>query len=152
MFAGRALTGRLLQVGCRTVAAIGWLLFTYYGLRGLALLFLPQAFDPTTHRLSLFAVFYGLDWIATVPPTVALTAKIFGRRNVGLMFGWVIAAHQVGAAAIAYLAGFIRSMDGRYDHAFILSGMACIITAFGVLLIGRGAGENAIQPLAEALK
>lgn len=152
LFAGRALTGRLLQVGCRTVAAIGWLLFTYYGLRGLALLFLPQAFDPTTHRLSLFAVFYGLDWIATVPPTVALTAKIFGRRNVGLMFGWVIAAHQVGAAAIAYLAGFIRSMDGRYDHAFILSGMACIITAFGVLLIGRGAGENAIQPLAEALK
>jgi sugar phosphate permease len=68
------------------------------------------------------------------------------------MFGWVIAAHQVGAAAIAYLAGFIRSMDGSYDHAFILSGMACIITAFGVLLIGRGAGENAIQPLAEALE
>ena len=122
-----------------------WLLFTYYGLRGLALLFLPQAFDPTTHRLSIFAVFYGLDWIATVPPTVALTAKIFGRQNVGLMFGWVIAAHQVGAAAIAYLAGFIRSMDGSYDHAFILSGTACILTALGVLLIGRGVNENTVS-------
>jgi sugar phosphate permease len=91
-----------------------------------------------------------LDWIATGPPTVALTAKIFGRQNVGLMFGWVIAAHQVGAAAIAYLAGFIRSMDGSYDHAFIISGAACIITAVGVLLIGRGVGENTVQPLAEA--
>jgi hypothetical protein len=73
-----------------------WLLFTYYGLRGLSLLFLPQAFDPTTHRLPIFAVFYGLDWIATVPPTVALIAKIFGRRDIGLIFGWVVAAHQIG--------------------------------------------------------
>jgi sugar phosphate permease len=129
-----------------------WLLFTYYGLRGLALLFLPQAFDPTTHRLSIFAVFYGLDWIATVPPTVGLTAKIFGRENVGLMFGWVLAAHQLGAAAVAYLAGFIRSMDGSYDHAFVLSGMACMITALGVLLIGRGANERAARPLIEMLR
>ena len=127
-----------------------WLLFTYYGLRGLSLLFLPQAFDPMTHRLTIFAVFYGLDWIATVPPTVGLIAKIFGRENVGLMFGWVLAAHQLGAATIAYLAGFIRSMDGSYDHAFIISGAACIITAVGVLLIGRGVGENTVQPLAEA--
>jgi sugar phosphate permease len=66
------------------------------------------------------------------------------------MFGWVIAAHQVGAAAIAYLAGFIRSMDGSYDHAFIIPGAACIIAAVGVLLIGRGVGENTVQPLAEA--
>ena len=129
-----------------------WLLFTYYGFRGLALLFLPQAFDPTTHRLSIFAVFYGLDWIATVPPTVGLTAKIFGRENVGLMFGWVLAAHQLGAAAIAYLAGFIRSMDGSYDHAFVLSGMACIVTALGVLLIGRGANERAARPLVEMVR
>jgi len=61
----------------------------------------------------------------------------------------VIAAHQVGAAAIAYLAGFIRSMDGSYDHAFILSGTACIVTAIGVLLIGRGVNENTVRPLAE---
>jgi sugar phosphate permease len=128
-----------------------WLLFTYYGLRGLSLLFLPQAFDPTTHRLSIFAVFYGLDWIATVPPTVALTAKIFGTRNVGVMFGWVVAAHQVGAASIAYLAGFIRSVDGSYDLAFVLSGAACIATAFGVLLIGRKANVQSAPPLAEAI-
>jgi predicted MFS family arabinose efflux permease len=129
-----------------------WLLFTYYGLRGLSLLFLPQAFDPTTHRLSIFAVFYGLDWIATVPPTIALTAKIFGTRNVGLMFGWVVAAHQVGAATIAYLAGFIRSIDGSYDLAFFLSGAACLAAAFGVLFIGRGASVRNVQPLAEAVQ
>ena len=128
-----------------------WLLFTYYGLRGLSLLFLPQAFAPATHRLSIFAVFYGLDWIATVPPTVALTAKIFGTRNVGLMFGWVVAAHQIGAATVAYFAGFIRSMDGSYDLAFMISGTACIATAFGVLFIGRGVSVKSVQPLAEAL-
>lgn len=128
-----------------------WLLFSYYGLRGLSLLFLPQAFDPTTHRLSIFAVFYGLDWIATVPPTIALTAKIFGTRNVGLMFGWVVAAHQIGAAAVAYLAGFIRSMDGSYDLAFDISGTACIAAAFGVLFIGRGANAKSVRPLAEAV-
>jgi sugar phosphate permease len=114
-----------------------WLLFTYYGLRGISLLVLPSAFDPTYHRLSIFAVFYGLDWIATVPPTVALTAKIFGTREVGLIFGWVIASHQVGAAAVALFAGFIRSIDGSYDLAFSISGIACIAAAVGVLLIGR---------------
>ena len=101
-----------------------WLLCTYYGLRGISLLLLPSAFDPTYHRLSIFAVFYGLDWIATVPPTVALTAKIFGTREVGLIFGWVIASHQVGAAAVALFAGFIRSIDGSYDLAFSISGTA----------------------------
>jgi sugar phosphate permease len=129
-----------------------WLLFTYYGLRGISLVFLPQAFDPTTHRLPIFAVFYGLDWIATVPPTIALTAKIFGTRNVGLMFGWVIAAHQIGAGTVAYLAGFIRSMDGSYDLAFVLSGTACIAAAFGVLFIGRGVNLKPVRPLAEAVQ
>jgi MFS family permease len=114
-----------------------WLLFTYYGLRGISLLLLPSAFDPAYHRLSIFAVFYGLDWIATVPPTVALTARIFGTRDVGLIFGWVIASHQIGAAAIALFAGFIRSIDGSYDLAFLISGFACIAAALGVLLIGR---------------
>jgi MFS family permease len=128
-----------------------WLLFSYYGLRGLSLLFLPHVFDPATHGLSIFAVFYGLDWIATVPPTVALTAKIFGRQNVGLVFGWVMTSHQVGAASSAFLAGFIRSLDGNYDQAFIFSGLACIVTAVGVLLIGRGVDQPAIRPLAEAV-
>jgi MFS family permease len=122
-----------------------WLLFTYYGLRGMSLLLLPSAFDPTYHRLSIFAVFYGLDWIATVPPTVALTAKIFGTREVGLIFGWVIASHQVGAAAVALFAGFIRSIDGSYDLAFSISGIACIAAAVGVLLIGRTSDNGSFR-------
>jgi sugar phosphate permease len=65
------------------------------------------------------------------------TARIFGTRDVGLIFGWVIAAHQIGAAVIALLAGFIRSIDGSYDLAFLISGFACIAAALGVLLIGR---------------
>jgi sugar phosphate permease len=115
----------------------------YYALRGLSLLFLPEAFNPSTSRLTIFAVFYGLDWIATVPPTVALAAKIFGRENAGLMFGWIFASHQVGAAATAFFAGFIRSMEGSYDRAFLISGVACVLTAFGVLLIGTGKCDRA---------
>lgn len=114
-----------------------WLLFTYYGLRGASLVLLPQAFQPETHRLSIFAVFYGLDWIATVPPTVALTAKIFGREQVGLMFGWIVAAHQIGAAAAAWGAGWLRTTQGVYDHAFMLSGGLCLITSGMVLWIGQ---------------
>ncbi len=114
-----------------------WLLFVYYGLRGLSLLFLPSAFQPETHRLSLFAVFYGLDWIATVPPTVALTAQAFGREKVGIMFGWIIASHQIGAALAAWGAGLIRTNEGAYDHAFLISGSLCVLTAAGVLFIGR---------------
>ena len=116
-----------------------WLLFTYYGLRGVSLLFLPDAFAPDTHRLSIFAVFYGLDWIATVPPTVALTAKIFGRERVGLMFGWIVAAHQIGAAMAAWGAGWVRTNLGAYDHAFMLSGGLCVLTAGAVLFIGQKA-------------
>lgn len=131
-----------------------WLLFTYYGLRGVSLLFLPGAFEPETHRLSIFAVFYGLDWIATVPPTVALTAKAFGRERVGVMFGWIIAAHQVGAALAAWGAGWVRTNEGAYDHAFLLSGGLCVLTAGAVLFIGRGNATRAqttpITPQAEA--
>jgi len=78
-----------------------WLLFWYYGLRGLSLLFLPYAFGVQYFGLFLFIVFYGLDWVATVPPTVALTADTFGRRNLGVVYGWVFASHQLGAAAAA---------------------------------------------------
>ena len=77
-----------------------WLLFWYYGLRGLSLLYLPFT-DFTFYGLSLFAVFYGLDWIATVPPTVKLTADRFGREKAGIVFGWVFAGHQIGAASAA---------------------------------------------------
>jgi predicted MFS family arabinose efflux permease len=77
------------------------LLSWYYGLRGLSLIFLPYAFQYNFYGLSLFAMFYGLDWIATVPPTVRLAEKAFGKENAALMFGWVLTAHQAGAAAAA---------------------------------------------------
>ena len=77
------------------------LLFWYYGLRGLSLLYLPFA-DFSFYGLSLFALFYGLDWIATVPPTVKLTAAKFGRERANVVFGWVFAGHQLGAAVAAF--------------------------------------------------
>src|SRR5208282_592461 len=90
-----------------------WLLFWYYGLRGLSLLYLPFT-DFTFYGLSLFAVFYGLDWIATVPPTVKLTADRFGRERAGVVFAWVFAGHQIGAASAAFGAGFSRTEFASY--------------------------------------
>ncbi|MGZ4111929.1 MAG: MFS transporter, partial [Tumebacillaceae bacterium] len=86
-----------------------WLLFWYYGLRGLALLLLPQSLDLASSgsftTLFVFAVFYGLDWIATVPPTVRLTAEVFGKENSGIVYGWIFAAHQLGSGVAAYGGG-----------------------------------------------
>jgi sugar phosphate permease len=113
------------------------LLAWYYGLRGLSLMFLPFAFDWSFYGLSVFAVFYGLDWIATVPPTVRLTANAFGKENVGLMYGWIAAAHQLGAASAAFVAGTIRTDFGDYLPAFILSGGLCLCASAMVLFIGR---------------
>ncbi|NEQ27228.1 MAG: MFS transporter, partial [Microcoleus sp. SIO2G3] len=114
-----------------------YLLFWYYGLRGLALLYLPFAFHDQLHGLPLFAVFYGLDWIATVPPTVRLTANSFGKARVGVMFGWIIASHQIGAAIAAFGAGALRTELGSYTQAFLISGGLCLIAALLVLQIGR---------------
>jgi sugar phosphate permease len=114
------------------------LLFIYYGLRGLSLLYLPYGFVSAGHGLSVFAIFYGLDWIATVPPTVALARQAFGAENTGLVFGWIMAAHQIGAALAASAAGMIRTTEGSYDHAFLIAGALCMITAIGVLFAGRG--------------
>jgi sugar phosphate permease len=122
------------------------LLMTYYGLRGLALLYLPFGFVSENHGLSLFAVFYGLDWIATVPPTVALTRQAFGAEKAGLVFGWIMAAHQVGAAMAASFAGFIRTNEGNYDHAFIFAGFLCMISAIGVLFAGKRPATPALSP------
>jgi predicted MFS family arabinose efflux permease len=109
------------------------LLFAYYGLRGLSLLYLPYAFEHGSHGLGWFAVFYGLDWIATVPPTLALTTRSFGRERATILFGWVVAAHQVGAALAAYGAGYLRSTEGHYDHAFLASAALCFVAAVAVL-------------------
>lgn len=113
------------------------LLFWYYGLRGLSLIFLPYSFI-SFYGLSLFAVFYGLDWIATVPPTVKLTAKSFGDENVGIYYGWIGAAHQIGAASAAWLAGIVRVEAGDYFYAFVFAGGLCLLASIMVLLIGRG--------------
>jgi sugar phosphate permease len=119
------------------------LLAWYYGLRGLSLIFLPYSFDYSFYGLSLFAVFYGLDWIATVPPTVKLAGKAFGEENAALMFGWIAAAHQVGAASIAWIAGFIRTQTGDYTGAFISAGLLCLIAALLALFIGSPSRSGA---------
>jgi predicted MFS family arabinose efflux permease len=124
-----------------------YLLFGYYGLRGLSLIFLPFSFD-SLHGLSIFAVFYGLDWIATVPPTVRLTTQVFGKEKAGVMFGWIVAAHQIGAATATLVAGTLRTETGTYLHAFILSGTLCIFTALMVLRIGQNSTIDRSQLVA----
>jgi MFS family permease len=114
-----------------------WLLFWYYGLRGISLLFLPYT-TFSLYGLSLFAVFYGLDWIATVPPTVKLTAQTFGREKAPLVFGWIFTAHQLGAAAAALGAGITRDAMASYLPAFIAAGLACLVAAAAAITINRG--------------
>jgi predicted MFS family arabinose efflux permease len=111
------------------------LLAVYYSLRGLSLIYLPFSFM-SFYGLSVFAVFYGLDWIATVPPTVRLIGTTFGREKSGIVYGWVFAAHQVGASSAAYFAGLMRSDLGSYLEAFILSGLICMSAALMVMFIG----------------
>ena len=120
-----------------------YLLFGYYGLRGLSLLFLPAALLGPAVGLGVFAVFYGLDWIATVPPTVRLTAEVFGREKASIVFGWIVAAHQLGAAFAAYFAGVIRATIGSYSPAFIAAGVLCLIAALGVLPIAQSRRRTA---------
>jgi predicted MFS family arabinose efflux permease len=112
------------------------LLFVYYGFRGLSLIYLPFA-NFTFMGLSLFAVFYGLDWIATVPPTIAIATRVFGPKKAPILFGWISASHQVGAASAAFLAGFTRTLTGSYFDAFFTAGAVAVVAAFFCLLIGR---------------
>ncbi len=120
------------------------LLFWYYGLRGLALLFLPFAFGYQYFGLPLFGLFYGLDWIATVPPTVRLTTDVFGSRDAPVIFGWVFAGHQLGAAFAALGAGMLRSTLGTYTMATMISGGLCVVGAILVLRINRRAYAPAV--------
>ena len=114
-----------------------WLLFWYYGLRGLSLLYLPFS-GYTFYGLSLFAVFYGLDWLATVPPTVRLTNDIFGKQDAPIIFGWIFTSHQIGAATAAFGAGFLRTELDSYVQAFLVAGLACAAAATMSVMIGRG--------------
>jgi sugar phosphate permease len=120
-----------------------WLLFWYYGLRGLSLMFLPYS-DFTFYGLTLFAVFYGLDWIATVPPTMRLIADNFAKQDAPVIFGWVLAGHQIGAAVAATAAGTMRTELGSYLEAFVIAGIACVLTAVMVLWIGRKSARPAL--------
>lgn len=128
------------------------LLSWYYGLRGLALIFLPTFLGSAAWGLPIFAVIYGLDWIATVPPTVKLTADAFGKARAAVMFGWIVAAHQLGAAAAASGAGAIRTWMGDYERAFLTSGALCLITAGFVLQIGRTRPAEAEVPAEQPLE
>ena len=113
------------------------LLAWYYGLRGLSLLFLPLALAGPGAGLLVFAVFYGLDWIATVPPTVRLTTDAFGPTRGPVMFGWIAAGHQVGAAMTALTAGWVRTTFGDYQAAFWGSGALCLLAAILALQVRR---------------
>jgi sugar phosphate permease len=110
------------------------LLFWYYGLRGLSLFWLPYS-TFTLYGLSVFAMFYGLDWVATIPPTVKLAAQEFGKEKAGMIFGWVFAAHQLGAATAAYGAGLTRTLLLTYNPALFSAGAACMIAAASVMMI-----------------
>src|SRR4051812_8465017 len=112
------------------------LLFFYYGLRGLSLIYLPYS-DFSLVSLTVFAAFYGLDWIATVPPTVRIANETFGDKNAPLIFGWVVAGHQLGAACAAFFAGFMRSSQGDYLQAFMIAGATGLVAALLSLMIGR---------------
>jgi sugar phosphate permease len=113
-----------------------YLLFGYYSLRGLSLLWLPFTLEQGT-GLGWFAVFYGLDWIATVPPTVRLTTEAFGRENTGVVYGWISASHQLGASLAAFGAGAIRTSLGDYQGAFWIAGVLCLVAGASFLTIGR---------------
>src|SRR5205814_8494985 len=114
-----------------------WLLFAYYGLRGLSLMLLAFVFGSPQFALFLFVVFYGLDWVATVPPTVQLARGVFGAQNFAIVYGWIFAAHQLGAATIAFAAGAVRTFFGDYQIAFMSSGLLCLLAAGLVLRIAR---------------
>lgn len=110
------------------------LLFWYYGLRGLSLLYLPFS-TFTFYGLSLFGMFYGLDWLATVPPTVCLSAQCFGKERAGVAFGWIFAAHQLGAATAAFGAGLSKDILASYLPAFFAAGAMCLVASAIVWLV-----------------
>jgi predicted MFS family arabinose efflux permease len=118
------------------------LLTVYYALRGLSLLALPQLFAETAGpSMLVFIIFYGLDWVATVPPTVALCRKIFGSEG-SVVFGWVFASHQVGAAIAATAAGVTRDHLGNYDLAWYGAGVLCLFAALMSFRVTTKTGQN----------
>jgi MFS family permease len=126
------------------------LLAWYYGLRGLSLFFLPFALSGSQTGLWVFAVWYGLDWIATVPPTLRLATDAFGPERAPIMFGWIGAGHQIGAALTAFSAGWIRTTLGDYRVAFWGSGTLCLLAAVLALQVGTRPARAAGSPVRAA--
>lgn len=115
-----------------------WLLFWYYGLRGASLVLLPYALNEgSMTMLVIFTVFYGLDWIATVPPTISISRQIFGTTKSGIIYGWIFASHQAGAAVAAYGGGLIYKLFNTYTWAFFLAGVFCLLASSFVILIKK---------------
>ena len=126
------------------------LLMIYYTFRGISLFFLPMLTDFGLTGLTFFAVLYGLDWIATVPPTMTLCAQLFGRRNVGTVYGFVFGAHQFGAAMAAFGAGYIHDAIGDYTWAFLSGGIMCLVGGALAMRIDRTASWEASLALSPA--
>ena len=124
-----------------------WLALVY-ALRGVSLLILP--FVRGFSGLLFFAVIYGLDWFATVPPSMAITADTFGKQNVGRVYGWIFMSHQIGAAIMASTAGAIRTWMGDYQFAFLSGGVIAMIAA-GLALQIKLKPKEAIPPAAGVL-
>jgi MFS family permease len=144
-FTGASILATLGAFSLVGAAASGWLcdrfnprilLFWYYSLRGASLVVLPfSSFDVVS--LSIFSVFYGLDWVATGPATFALTNELFGRRDAPVVVSWIFAGHQIGGALAAFGAGAVRTFSGDYLLAFLASGLACVIASVLVLRIAN---------------
>ena len=121
------------------------LLFFYYGFRGLSLLLLPSILFSSVHPSTLvFVIFYGLDWVATVPPTIMLCRTILGPERATVIYGWVFAAHQIGGSIAAFGAAVLRVHFGDYATAFYISAGMCLITSYFVLQIAKGQDREAI--------
>jgi MFS family permease len=115
-----------------------WLLFWYYGLRGASLLLLPYALNEgSIVLLIIFSVFYGLDWIATVPPTISISRHVFGIGKSGIVYGWIFASHQAGAGVAAYGGGLIYKIFNSYTWAFFLAGIFCLLASLFVIVIKK---------------
>lgn len=115
-----------------------WLLFWYYLLRGASLVLLPFALQEGSFTLiAIFTVFYGLDWIATVPPTISISRQIFGINKSGIIYGWIFAFHQAGAATAAYGGGLIYKFFNTYTWAFFLAGVFCLLASLFVIIIKK---------------
>ncbi|UUY47778.1 MFS transporter [Streptomyces yangpuensis] len=120
------------------------LLAVYYALRGVSLLFLPILLAPSVRPpLVFFIVFYGLDWVATVPPTIALCREHYGDDG-AIVFGWVLASHQIGAAVVAFLGGLARDLTGSYDVVWYASGALCAMAALMAMVIRRRPGRSSL--------